>query len=166
MVLGPRLGLPRSPPRWSRAGIQMSIPLLLFFFFSPAFDSLPDLTRVISKRHCSNYGTFWLPFLKLLTGTIKHERCQPSPSPPVSTSRQLLEGADNRLPVCRVVGQGSPSPFPGTLLSSLAVGRVDPVEGKGGLHPCVQGWVVKADVAGKRDRRRTRRSHPPGPANG
>lgn len=118
----------------------MSILLLLFFFFSPAFDSLPDLTRVISKRHCSNYGTFWLPVLKLLTGTIKHARCQPAPSPPVPTSRRLLEGADSQLPVCRVAGQGSPSPFPGTLLallSSPAVGRVDPVEGKGGLHPRV-----------------------------
>lgn len=49
----------------------MLILLLLFFFLSPAFDFSPDLTRVISKRRCSNYGTFWLPFIKLLTGTIK-----------------------------------------------------------------------------------------------
>lgn len=65
-----QLGFLHSPLQCSKAGIQML--LLQFHSLSPAFDYLPDLTRVISRRHCSNYGTFWLPFMKALTGTIKH----------------------------------------------------------------------------------------------
>lgn len=70
LPITPSLPIQHSPLGWPRAGIHLS--LLLFSFILHSFDFSPYLTRVISKRRCSNYGTFWLSFIKLLTGTMEH----------------------------------------------------------------------------------------------
>jgi len=81
------------------------------------------------------------------------ERCQPSPAPPVPTSRRLLEGASNHLPS---------SCFPCQVLRWLprreGGGGRRVASRRGGPFILVSpGWEVTAGVAGKRHRR-TRRS--------